>query len=166
MYEERLNAADDERYELKNRISLLEGNIQSAQNLSHPSPSHPSLSSATEIDNETLREQILHLQQKISAMEDMIEDTQTTSQKEEAAMREKMQRLKEKDEGMKKELSEGRREVERMSKSEANARGRVEEVEEALRESTVALENARAEVESLRAELAVSPQQMTLIAAP
>ena len=91
-------------------------------------------------------------------MEDMLEDAHVSSQREEAALREKIQRLKEKDEGMRKELGEGHREVERMVKAEVNARNRVEEIEEALRESTVALENARAEVESLRAELAVSSE--------
>ena len=93
-------------------------------------------------------------------MEDMLEDAHVSSQREEAALKEKIQRLKEKDEGMRKELGEGHREVERMAKAEVKARNRVEEIEEALRESTVALENARAEVESLRAELAVSSKHL------
>ncbi len=42
-----------------------------------------------------------------------------------------------------------------MAKSEASAKLRVEEIEEALRENTLALENARAEVEGLTSELAV-----------
>ena len=88
-------------------------------------------------------------------MEDIIEDAHVMSEKEEVALRERMKSLREKEDGIKKELNEGRKEVERMIKSEAAARNRVEEIEEALRESTVALENARAEVEGLRAELAV-----------
>lgn len=89
-------------------------------------------------------------------MEDIIEDSRIAAEKEEAAIRERMKRLKEKEDSMKSELTEGRREVERMTKVEAHARSRVEEIEEALREGQVALENARAEIESLRAELAVS----------
>ena len=89
-------------------------------------------------------------------MEDVIEDAHAVSEREEVVLRERMKSLKEKEDGMKKELNEGRKEVERMVKSEATARSRVEEIEEALRESTVALENARAEVEGLRTELAVS----------
>lgn len=89
-------------------------------------------------------------------MEDTIEDTHAASEREEAVLRERMKRLKDKEDAMKKELNDGRKEVDRMIKSEATARNRVEEIEEALRESTVALENARAEVESMRAELAVS----------
>lgn len=128
-----------------------------------PSPiSGPRGIVATQIDNETLRDQVQHLQRKITTLEDIIEDAHVASEKEEAAIREKMKRLKEKEEGMKKELNEGRKEVERMFKSEASVRSRVEEIEEALRESTVALENARAEVEGLRAELAVSKSFLRL----
>jgi len=43
-----------------------------------------------------------------------------------------------------------------MLKLEATARERMEENEEALPESTLALENARAEIQVLRTELAVS----------
>jgi chromosome segregation ATPase len=153
LYEERLSAADSRRYELESRITSLEASMQANQALTSTSVD---ISSATQIDNETLREQVLHLQRKISTMEDIIEDAHVMSEKEEVALRDRMKALKEKEDGMKKELSEGRKEVERMAKSEAAARNRVEEIEEALRESTVALENARAEVEGLRAELAVS----------
>lgn len=153
LYEERLSAADSRRYELESRITSLEAGIQAKQTSNSPTVD---ISSATQIDNETLREQVLHLQRKISTMEDIIEDAHAMSEKEEVALRERMKSLKEKEDGMKKELNEGRKEVERMVKSEAAARNRVEEIEEAIRESTVALENARAEVEGLRAELAVS----------
>lgn len=151
LYEERLSAADSRRYELESRITSLEAGIQAKQTSNSPTVD---ISSATQIDNETLREQVLHLQRKISTMEDIIEDAHAMSEKEEVALRERMKSLKEKEDGMKKELNEGRKEVERMVKSEAAARNRVEEIEEAIRESTVALENARAEVEGLRAELA------------
>lgn len=164
LYEERLSSADTQRYELELRISSLEA-VHSARRGPSPTASR-SASSATQIDNETLRDQVHHLQRKISTMEDVIEDARAASEKEEAAFRERMRRLKEKEDAMKKELSEGRKEVDRMTTSELTARNRVEEIEEALRESTVALENARAEVEALRAEIAVSlvtPQQSTAL---
>jgi CAP-Gly domain-containing linker protein 1 len=153
LYEERLSAADSRRYELENRVASLEAGMQANQTSTSTSTD---ISSAIQIDNETLREQVLHLQRKISTMEDIIEDAHVMSEKEEVALHDRMKALKEKEDGMKKELSEGRKEVERMAKSETAARNRVEEIDEALRESTVALENARAEVEGLRAELAVS----------
>ncbi|GLB37166.1 hypothetical protein LshimejAT787_0402170 [Lyophyllum shimeji] len=154
LYEERLSAADSQRYDLEHRITTLEARLHNAQKASSPPPASIGATSATEIDNETLREQVLHLQRKIATMEDTIEDAQATAEREEAAMRERIKRLKDKEDATRKELLDGRREVERMLKSEAAARARVEEIEEALRESTVALENARAEVEALRAELA------------
>ena len=113
-------------------------------------------SSAAEIDNEALRDQVQHLQKQIQSMEDMLEDVQAAAEREEATVRERIRRYKEKEETMRKELNAGRKEVEQMLKSEAAARGRVEENEEALRESTLTLENARAEIEVLRTELAVS----------
>jgi hypothetical protein len=112
-------------------------------------------SSAAEIDNETLRDQVQHLQKQVQSLEDMLEDVQVASEREEVTVRERIKRYKEKEDAMKKELNAGRKEVEEMLKSEATARGRVEENEEALRESTLALENARAEIEVLRTEIAV-----------
>ncbi|TFK44617.1 hypothetical protein BDQ12DRAFT_673277 [Crucibulum laeve] len=154
LYEERLSMADSQRYEFETKIASLESSMSTRVQGLSSSNSAVVTPSAAQIDNETLRDQVIHLQKKISTMEDVIEDARATSEKEEAAFRERMKRLKEKEEGMRKELSDGRKEVERMSKSEHAARNRVEEIEEALRESTEALENARAEVEVLRTELA------------
>ncbi|KAJ7783014.1 hypothetical protein B0H16DRAFT_1671164 [Mycena metata] len=153
LYEERLSAADRERYELEARIASLEAGARATERTPSPTAPPKVASSATEIDNETLRDQVVHLTKKVAKLEDAIEDAHATSERDEAALADRMRRLKEKEEAMKKELGEGRKEVERMIKSEASARRRVEEVEEALQESTVALEDARAEVEGLRAEL-------------
>lgn len=68
----------------------------------------------------------------------------------------KITRLRLEEEQRKRDLALKTKEVEQLLKSERSARNRVEEIEEALRESTVALENARGEVEVLRAELTVS----------
>lgn len=111
--------------------------------------------SALEIDNETLREQVQHLQKKLSMMEDTLEDARAATEREETAMRERVKRFKEKEDSMRNELTEGRKAVERVAKAEALAKSRIEEVEEALRESTLALENARAEIEILRTDAAV-----------
>jgi CAP-Gly domain-containing linker protein 1 len=163
LYEERLSSADARRYELEDHISELEG----AQKERLPSPNTTSsiAASAAEIDNETLRDQIHHLQKKVTSLEDILDEARVSSEREEITVRERIRRFKEKEDAMKKELLEGRMEVEKMLKSESQARGRVEEIEDALRESTSALEDARAEVEGLRAELAVgvylcSPQYL------
>lgn len=67
----------------------------------------------------------------------------------------KISRIRMEEEQHKRDLNLKEREYERLMKSEAGARNRVEEIEEALRESTVALESTRGEVEVLRAEMAV-----------
>ena len=156
MYEERLSSAETNRYELEDRIAFLEEQVRKAVNPMSSSGSQKG-SSATEIDNETLREQVQHLQKRIQILEEMLEDAQVAAEREEGALRERLKRFKDKEEAMKRELSEGRRELEQMLKSEASARDRVDENAEALRESTQALENAQAEIEILRNEISVCP---------
>lgn len=156
MYEERLSSAETNRYELEDRIAFLEEQVRKAVNPMSPSGSQKG-SSAAEIDNETLREQVQHLQKRIQILEEMLEDAQVAAEREEGALRERLKRFKDKEEAMKRELSEGRKELEQMLKSEANARDRVDENAEALRESTQALENAQAEIEILRNEISVCP---------
>jgi CAP-Gly domain-containing linker protein 1 len=153
LYEERLSASDTQRYELEDKVAELEEKLKGLQVAPNSPSSQPS--TTTMIDNETLRDQVVHLQKKIGTLEDMIEDSRATAEKEEAAMRDKLKRHKDREDQLKKELGESKKEVERILKSEALARGRVEEVQVALKESTTALEDAQAEIEGLRAELDV-----------
>jgi len=113
-------------------------------------------SSAAQIDNETLRDQVQHLQRKSAKLEEQLEDARAALERDVTTYQERIGRIRMEEEQRKRDLLAKSREVEQLLKSEARARGRVEEIEEALRESTVALENARGEVESLRAELSVS----------
>lgn len=155
MYEERLSAADTKRYELEDMIVSLEEQLRTQARPVSPSTVARQATSAVEIDNEMLRDQVQHLQKKIGTLEDSLEDMRTANEHEDAAVRERIKRYKEREDGTRKELAEGRQEVERVRKGEEKARMRIEELEEALRENTIALENARAEVETLRNEIAV-----------
>ncbi|KAK0479184.1 hypothetical protein IW261DRAFT_166460 [Armillaria novae-zelandiae] len=148
LYEERLRATDVQKYEMQDRLAELEARVPAVE------PPAITLSAGQEIDNETLRDQVLHLQKKIVGLEDMIEDGRVAAEREEGAWRERMKKAKEEKEAMKRELGEGRREAERARTGEEEERGRRGEVEEALRESMTALEEARAELEGLRSELA------------
>lgn len=141
---------------MEDLIASLEEQLRQQQPPPSPGTLARHASSAAEIDNETLRDQVQHLQKKISSLEDLLEDARMTAEREEAAVRDRMKRYKERDETTRKEVVDTRKEVERVLKAEEAARARVEEIEEALRENTVALENARAEVEGLRMEVAVS----------
>lgn len=140
---------------MEDKIIALEDQVRKAATPLSPGLAAQHTASALEIDNETLREQIQHLQKKLSMMEDTLEDAQAVTEREEAAMRERVKRFKEKEESMRNELTEGRKAIERVAKAEALAKSRIEEVEEALRESTLALENARAEIEILRTDATV-----------
>lgn len=114
------------------------------------------MTSAAQIDNESLREQVQHLQKKSAKLEEQLEEARAALERDVSTYQERIGRIRMEEEHRKRDLISKSREVEQLLKSEARARSRVEEIEEALRESTVALENAHGEVESLRAELAVS----------
>ncbi|KAG1848637.1 hypothetical protein C8R48DRAFT_663471 [Suillus tomentosus] len=156
LYEERLSTADSRRYELEDRVVFLEDQVKKASTPLSPSTALQRATSAAEIDNENLREQVQHLQRKLTMLEDSLDDAHAVSEREEAAVRERIKRFKDKEDVMRSELNEGRKTVEQVLKAEALAKGRVEEVEEALRESTLALENAQAEIENLRSDVAVA----------
>ena len=108
------------------------------------------------IDNEMLRDQVVHFQKKIQDLEDQLEDSRVNADREENAMRSRIQKYKDNEAGLRLEAADIKKEAEQSTKSEALARAKAEEAEEALRENTFALENARAEIEGLRAEIAVS----------
>ncbi|KZT72034.1 hypothetical protein DAEQUDRAFT_723192 [Daedalea quercina L-15889] len=154
LYEERLSAADSRRYELEDLVANLEEQLRARAQPLSPLTAQRQAASAAEIDNENLREQVQHLQKRIGMLEDQLEEAHTTFDREEAAVRERVKRYKEREENMRKELTESKKQVDQILKSEETARQRMEETEEALRENTVALENARAEIEVLRNEIA------------
>ena len=114
------------------------------------------MSSAAQIDNETLRDQVQYLQKKSAKLEEQLEDTRAALERDVGGYQDKISLMRLDDEKLKRDLGAKTREVDQLHKSETVARNRVEEIEEALRESTVALETARGEVEALRAELDVS----------
>lgn len=111
--------------------------------------------SATQIDNERLQEQLRHYSERCTKLEEKLEDTRATLERDGHTYQEKIAQLRHDDGQRKKDLAAKTKEVEQLMKSEGLARIRAEEIEEALRESTVALENTRAELEMLSAELAV-----------
>lgn len=154
LYEERLSAADSRRYEMEDHIASLEEQLQDQARPVSPSTLAHRATSALEIDNETLREQVQHLQKKIGQLEDMLEDARVATEREEKTGRDRLVQYKERQDAVQQDLETSRKEVDRVMKLEESARTRVAEIDEALRENTVALENARAEIEGLRAEIA------------
>jgi myosin heavy subunit len=155
---------------MKNDWEAARQNVMNLRTWSPPSknsfalPARPSsptslakyASSAAQIENETLQDQVSHLQSKIRTLEDMLEDARAAAERDEVVVRERIKRYKDKEEGMKKEAAEARKEMERLVRAEEQTRQRLGEIEEAFRENHLTLENARAEIETLRGELAVS----------
>jgi len=157
LYEERLSGAKSEQYELEQRIASLDSRLRlvSSDASVQEQVSQRTTTSAAQIDNETLRDQVQHLQKRSAKLEEQLEDARAALERDVSTYQEKIGRIRIEEEQRKRDLLSKSREVEQLIKSEARARSRVDEIEEALRESTVALENARGEVETLRAELAV-----------
>lgn len=160
LYEERLNAAESLRFDMETAIRSLEDQLaQSSDRLqaAPPSPSavHRQATTAAEIDNENLTEQVKHLTGKIASLEDQMEEMQVQTERDEAAARTKLDRSKDREAELKKDIAGVRAQMDEVVKAELGARLRISELEEALRENGVALENARAEIEGLRAEVTV-----------
>ena len=145
---------------MEDLIATLEEQLQAQARPVSPSTMARQASSALEIDNESLREQVQHLQKRLGTLEDMLEEARAATEREESAGRERIIQFKEREDALRKEMEEHQKEVERVAKSEESARARVADLEEALRENTVALENARAEIEVLRTEIAVSDSKL------
>lgn len=176
LYEERLESAYARQSDLESALQSLETQLHQHQTsaasafpLAPPSPASMArqASTAAEIDNENLTAEIKHMTGKIALLEEQMEEMQIQMEKDEERTSKRLERGKEKEEGLRKEVEMVRELVEEGKKREEGERARRAEVEEALKEGGRALENARAEVESLRAEVAVSrtvlraPDEMT-----
>jgi DNA repair exonuclease SbcCD ATPase subunit len=156
LYEEKLSEADSKRWELEDLIRELEEKARKQKRSVSPTAVSRVLSEADQIDNEMLREQVIHFERKVSQLEAQLDNVRDTAEKEEQLMRTRIIKYKENDATLKRELLEARSEVETRKRAEIAGKARLEELEEALRENGVALENARAEIEGLRTELGVS----------
>lgn len=156
MYEERLGHSETKRYELEDLVTSLEEQLRAAARPSSPTSLAKYASSAAQIENETLQDQVTHLQNKVRTLEDMLEDARAAAEKDEVVVRERIKRYKDKEEATKREMVEARKEMENIIRAEEQTRLRLVEVEEAFRENHLTLESARAEIETLRRELAVS----------
>jgi chromosome segregation ATPase len=121
---------------------------------------------AAQIDNESLQEQVSHLQLKVAALEDQLHDARAASEAQEQGYAARLTRFREGESQLRKELEARNNEVKDLSKAEAAAKARVEEVTIALQESDSALEDARAEIETLRSDMAVGMRPGLLFISP
>ena len=140
---------------MEDLIHGLEEKLRKQKRSISPATISRHVSEATQIDNEMLKEQVVHFERKVSQLETQLDGAREAAEREEQAMRGRIAKYKENDGTLRKELSEARAEVDHRKRLEVAGKARLEELEEALRENAVALENARAEIEGLRTDLAV-----------
>jgi chromosome segregation ATPase len=147
---------------LEDKSRLLEEKLAKAREESAPAPESPSVREATtaaEIDNETLTAQLKHLQQKLSNLEEELEETRAQAEADAESWKNRLTKAKDGERAVLDREREIKEEVKRLQKAADGAKSRIAELEGALKENNGALEGARAEIESLRGEAAVRKRQ-------
>ena len=163
LYEQRIEEVERENLDLLENMQLLEEKAQEAIGAAESrydalvasqraSGSGQRSAGAAEIDNENLREQVSHLEDKMGKYEDQIAEAALALEKEKEHSQKRREKTSEVEASLKNEIKRLRAEVDRLVKSEQDGRERVEELHHALEESKVALERERAELEMLRAD--------------
>lgn len=120
------------------------------------SPQPREAATAAEIDNETLTAQLKHLQQKQSNLEEELEETRAQAEADAESWKNRLSKAKDGERAAMEREREIKEEVRRLQKAAEGAKGRIGELEGALKENNSALEAARADVEGLRGDAAVS----------
>ncbi|CAE6539780.1 unnamed protein product [Rhizoctonia solani] len=139
LYEERISGMEGRRYELEDLVAELETQVETLKK--NGAVLRPGGTTAAEIDNESLREQVSHLQRRLAEREDQ-------------SAQSRIAKAKEGEQTAWKECLELRKEVDNLKRDDGLAKAKIEELVEALREGAVTLEAARGDVEGLRAEVA------------
>ncbi|CAE7228380.1 unnamed protein product [Rhizoctonia solani] len=152
LYEERISGMEGRRYELEDLVAELETQVETLKK--NGAVPRPGGTTAAEIDNESLREQVSHLQRRLGTLEDQLEDARAQAEREDQSSQARIAKAKEGEQTAWKECLELRKEVDNLKRDEGLAKAKIEELVEALREGAVTLEAARGDVEGLRAEVA------------
>ncbi|CAD6890369.1 unnamed protein product [Tilletia laevis] len=108
---------------------------------------------AITIENESLREQLSHLQEKVGSLEEELALAHVQSETDREAVQNKSQRAAEKEANLQAEIKKLKSDLERVNKEARAARQRIDDLNDVVEESKTALETERAEVERLRADL-------------
>ncbi|KAK6907893.1 hypothetical protein I203_101894 [Kwoniella mangroviensis CBS 8507] len=145
--------------ELEDRNRVLDEKLQKAREeqekaLLPPSPTTRQREAATaaEIDNETLTAQVKHQQNKISLLEEELDDLRSQAENEAEAWRGKLTRSKDAEKASQEQVLGLKDDIKKLNEQLQGAKTRVNELEGALKENQTALEGARAEIEGLRGE--------------
>ncbi|KAJ1025798.1 hypothetical protein NDA18_004131 [Ustilago nuda] len=165
LYEQRIEEIDTERVEVLDNMQLLQDKAQEAiraaearveeLQAAHPSSqtrNAPEAGSAAAIDNEALREQVAHLQDKLGKYEDQLAEAALALEKEKEYAQKRRDKSHEVENSLKNELKRVKGELEKVQRASKEQLALLEETRHALQESQLALERERAELEGLRAD--------------
>ena len=161
LYESKLGDVNNTRYDLEATIRTLEDKLAKASAIQAEAPSSPATAqreatTAAEIDNENLTAQVKHLQNKLTMLEDELEEVRMQAINDAKAADTRLAKAKDAERATKEEVVRIKEEKDGVIRDGARLKERICELEGALKENAAALEGARAEIESLRVEVAVS----------
>lgn len=165
LYEQRIEEIDGERIQVLDNMQLLQDKAQEAiraaearveelqaARASSQNGSVHEAGSAAAIDNEALREQVAHLQDKLGKYEDQIAEGVLALEKEKEYAQKRRDKSHEVETSLKNELKRMKTELDRVQKASKEQHVLLQETRHALQESQHALERERAELEGLRAD--------------
>lgn len=112
----------------------------------------PREATAAEIDNETLTDQIKHLQSRILHLEEQLEDARSQAETDSDAWQAKYNKSRDAEKAVEADLQRSKTEITKLNGEAATTKERIAELQGALTENQAALETARAEIETLRQE--------------
>lgn len=123
-----------------------------AAKASAPDTTSPRKVTAAEIDNETLNDQVKHLQNRIHHLEEQVDEARGQAETDSDAWQDKYNKARDTEKTILGDLERSKAEVVKLNSDSAAAQSRISELQGALSENQSALESARAEIEALRAE--------------
>jgi chromosome segregation ATPase len=143
--------------ELEEKLAKATEEVAAAKEKANAAPADAKPRTAAEIDNETLTDQIKHLQSRILHLEEQLEDARGQAETDSDAWQAKYNKSREAEKGVEAELQRSQAEITKLNKEAAATKERITELQGALSENQAALESARAEIETLRQEATERP---------
>lgn len=119
-------------------------------NVAPAADAKPRAATAAEIDNETLTDQIKHLQSRILHLEEQLEEARGQAETDSDAWMAKLNKSRDAEKAADAELQKSKAEIAKLNGEAAATKERIAELQGALTENQAALESARAEIETLR----------------
>ena len=141
---------------MEERSRLLEERLVKAREESEAAAPRQEAISAAEIDNETLTAQLKHFQNRVSVLEEELEEARSQAEADAEGWKTRLNKSKASEKAFADREREAREEVKKAERTAHGAKTRIQEMENALKENKGLLEVARADIEGMRGEVAVS----------